>query len=122
MKNTTCAIDQIVLFGVFRTADLEQQYDTVSHIGSIFSFNSTIHSGVSYSAWYATLPYQVVHPIGLSLLMHYIRRDAPLYFTTPAYPGFLHLVGFSWAWARAYYYFLVQSVTRCFIHPRSHFV
>ena len=40
----------VVLFGVFRTADLEQQYDTVSHIGSIFSLNSTIHSGVSYSA------------------------------------------------------------------------
>ena len=58
---------QIVLFGVFRTADLEQQYDTVSHFGSIFSFNSTIQSGVSYSAGYASLPYQVVHPIGLTL-------------------------------------------------------
>jgi len=40
----------IVLFGVFRTVDLGQQYDTVPHFGGIFSFNSTIHSGVSYSA------------------------------------------------------------------------
>jgi hypothetical protein len=40
----------IVLFGVFRTVDLGQQYDTVPNFGGIFSFNSTIHSGVSYSA------------------------------------------------------------------------
>jgi hypothetical protein len=39
----------------------------VSHFGGIFLFNSTIHFGVSYSAWYASLPYQVVHPIGHSL-------------------------------------------------------
>ena len=50
-------------------------------------------------------------------MVHYIRRDAPLYFTTSAYPGLFHLVGFSCAWARAYYYFLVQSVTRCFYTP-----
>ena len=42
---------QIVWFGVFRTVDLGQQYDTVSHVGGIVSFNSTIHFfGVSHSA------------------------------------------------------------------------
>jgi hypothetical protein len=35
-------------------------------------------------------------------LVHYIRRDAPPSFTTSAYPGQYHLVGFSCAWARAY--------------------
>ena len=35
-------------------------------------------------------------------LVHYIRRDAPPSFTTSAYPGQFHLVGFSCAWARAY--------------------
>ena len=35
----------------FRTVDLGQQYDTVSHVGGIVSFNSTIHFfGVSHSA------------------------------------------------------------------------
>ena len=55
-------------------------------------------------------------------LVHYIRRDAPPYFTASAYPGLFHLVGFLCAWARAYYYFLVPSVTRCLKHPRPHFV
>ena len=50
-------------------------------------------------------------------LVHYIRRDAPPYFTTSAYPGQFHLVGFSCAWARAYYYFLVPSATRCLETP-----
>jgi hypothetical protein len=58
---------QIRFVRSFRTVDLGQQYDAVPHFGGIFSFNSTIHSGVSYSAWYATPPYQVVHPIGHSL-------------------------------------------------------
>ena len=49
-RNSKRSKKRKVLFGVFRTADLEQQYDTVSHFGSIFSFNSTIHFGVSHSA------------------------------------------------------------------------
>ena len=72
----------------FRTVDLGQQYDTVSHVGGIvFHSIQQFTFGVSYSAWYATLLYQVVHHIGHSLLVHYIRRDAPPYFTMSAHPG-----------------------------------
>jgi len=43
----------------FRTVDLGQQYDTVSHVGGIvFSFNSTIHFWcITFGVIrYATLP------------------------------------------------------------------
>ena len=79
----------------FRTADLEQQYDTVSHFGSIFSFNSTIQSGVSYSAGYASLPLPSCPSYWTHTSVHYIRRDALFYFTLSAYPGLFHLAGFS---------------------------
>ena len=51
-------------------------------------------------------------------LAHYIRRDAPPYFTMPAHPGFyLTSWDFTCAWARTYYYFLVPGDTRCFRKP-----
>ena len=50
-------------------------------------------------------------------LVHYIRRDAPPYFTKSACPGLFHLVGFSCAWARTYYYFLVPADSRCLNTP-----
>ena len=68
-----------VLFGVFHTADLEQQYDTVSHFGSTFSLNSTIHFGVSHSAWYATLLYQVADecPVAWVTLFRQLGDNTP---------------------------------------------
>ena len=49
---------QEVWFGVFRTVDLRQQYDTVSHVGGI-----------------------VFHSIQQSTLVYHTRRDTLLYLT-----------------------------------------
>jgi hypothetical protein len=117
---------QNVLFGVYRTVDLGQQYDTVPHIGGIFSFNSTIHSRVYQFGVirYPTLPSRSSY--WTFTLVHYIRRDAPPYFTKSAYPGLFHLVGFPCAWARTYYYFLVHQLcgvqTRALTSSNSHYL
>ena len=50
-------------------------------------------------------------------LVHYIRRDAPPYLTTSAYPGLFHLVGFSCAWAAPIITFWFQRIRGVQKHP-----
>ena len=72
----------------FRTVDLGQQYDTVSHVGGIV-FHSIQQSTLVYHIRRDTLHYFTKSSIILDIhfLVHYIRRDAPPYFTMSAHPG-----------------------------------
>ena len=59
----------------------------------------------------------MVHPIGPSLwCITFAVMHHPI-FTMSAHPGLFHLVGFSCAWARTYYYFLVPADSRCLNTP-----
>ena len=103
----------------FRTVDLGQQYGTVSHFGGIvfIQFNNPLWCIILGVIRYTTLPSRPSY--WTFTLVHYIRREAPPYFTMSAHLGLFHLVGFSCAWARTYYYFLVPADTWCLKTPAA---